>query len=513
MSNRDVEAAWEYHNSTKHSYQSVRSNPHYLDWANQPRTYKIYRGLEPIFLPRDMSVSRQPALSVLGPSPHPSPAGTPVTLEELAATLFLSAGITRRHTYQGGEILFRAAACTGALYAIELYVVCGEISGLDAGIYLFNPLDFSLLRVRAGDHRNTLVHAAAREKSVMHAPVTIVCTGTYWRNAWKYQARTYRHFGWDNGTILANLLAAAAARGLPARVVTGFIDEEVNRLLDLDADREVALTLVPLGYSARSIEEQNPEVPPLHLETAPYSPHEVDYPAMRKIHAASCLVSQEEVAAWRGHPPKARLQPASGELVPLKPFSFEEMPKDSLDEVIRRRGSTRRFARQSISFQSLSTVLIRATQGVPADFLDPYGAQINDIYVVAHAVQGLGAGSYVLHPESLELELLQGGTFRGEVGYMGLEQDLPADSSAAVFFVTDLNPVLDRFGNRGYRAAQLEAGIIGGRLYLGSYAQRLGATGLTFYDDEVIRFFSPHAEGKSAIFLVALGKPARRILG
>jgi hypothetical protein len=34
------------------------------------------------------------------------------------------------------------------------------------------------------------------EPSVAHAPATIICTGTYWRNAWKYQARTYRHFGW-----------------------------------------------------------------------------------------------------------------------------------------------------------------------------------------------------------------------------------------------------------------------------------------------------------------------------
>jgi len=40
---------------------------------------------------------------------------------------------------------------------------------------------------------------------------------------------------------------------------------------------------------------------------------------------------------------------------------------------------------------------------------------------------------------------------------------------------------LQRFGNRGYRAVQLEAGILGGKLYLAAYAQRLGATGLTFF--------------------------------
>jgi hypothetical protein len=80
-----------------------------------------------------------------------------------------------------------------------------------------------------------------------------------------------------------------------------------------------------------------------------------------------------------------------------------------------------------------------------------------------------------------------------------------------IFFLADLRPILQRFGNRGYRAVQLEAGILGGKIYLAAYAQRLGATGLTFYDDDVIRFFSPHAEGKSAIFLVAVGHSVKRL--
>ena len=53
---------------------------------------------------------------------------------------------------------------------------------------------------------------------------------------------------------------------------------------------------------------------------------------------------------------------------------------------------------------------------------------------------------------------------------------------------------------------QLEAGIIGGKMYLGAYALGIGATGLTFFDDEVADFFSPRAADKSAIFLVAIGK-------
>ncbi len=66
------------------------------------------------------------------------------------------------------------------------------------------------------------------------------------------------------------------------------------------------------------------------------------------------------------------------------------------------------------------------------------------------------------------------------------------------------------FGNRGYRAAQLEGGIQGGRMYLAAYAQRFGATGLTFLDDDVTAFFSPHAAGKSVMFLTALGRSIKK---
>ena len=132
------------------------------------------------------------------------------------------------------------------------------------------------------------------------------------------------------------------------------------------------------------------------------------------------------------------------------------------------------------------------------------------MYLIVDAVEGLDPGAYVFHRERGMLECLKQGNFRDQAGYLGLEQQLPADAAVDVFFLSDLQSIFERFGNRGYRAVQLEAGIIGGKLYLAGYGQRMGATGLTFYDDEVTRFFSPHAEGKSAIFLVAVGNSAKQ---
>jgi SagB-type dehydrogenase family enzyme len=179
-------------------------------------------------------------------------------------------------------------------------------------------------------------------------------------------------------------------------------------------------------------------------------------------------------------------------------------------EVIQRRGSTRSFSRKPLTAAQLSTMLDRATRGIPADFLDPPRATLITPYVIVHAVDDLAPGAYVYHRAEGTLELLREGEFRNKAGYLGLEQDLPAQAAVNVYCLADLGAILARFGNRGYRAAQLEGGITGGKLYLAAYAQRVGATGLTFYDDDVTAFFSPHAAGKSVMFLTALGIPARR---
>ena len=52
--------------------------------------------------------------------------------------------------------------------------------------------------------------------------------------------------------------------------------------------------------------------------------------------------------------------------------------------------------------------------------------------------------------------------------------------------------------------------VIDGRIYLASYALGLGASGLTFFDDAVTEFFSPHAAGKAVMFLAAVGVPGKR---
>jgi SagB-type dehydrogenase family enzyme len=509
-----MQAALDYHDSTKHSDWSVRQSGHVLDWENQPIPFKIYQDLEPLPLPQDFAPLTVPALEALsGSEPPTAPELTRERVPDLptvARVLHLSAGITKVKRYPGGETYFRAYPNTGALYHIDLYLVCGDLPGLGAGVYHFGPHDFSLRRLREGDLRGNLVESAGGEPRISEAPVLLVSTSTYWRNAWKYRARTYRHCFWDSGTLHANLLAVAGAEDLGPRVVLGFIDATVERLLGLDSAREAALTLVALGCVG-SAPPTPREVPELRLETAPLSRSEVDYPEIPAIHAASSLATADEAMQWRTRAPVPSTKPEEGELFPTALPEASALSTHSLQDVILRRGSTRRFdPEKGLTLSELATVLDRASAPIPADFLAPHGATLVDLYLIVHSVEGLAPGAYFYRREKRALELLRRGEFRGQAGRLGLFQELPAHAAVNVYSLADPEPVLERYGNRGYRAAQLEGGIRGGRMYLSAYAQRFGATGLTFLDDEVTEFFSPHAAGKGVLFLTALGRSVRR---
>ena len=502
MDNRDVEEAKRYHQTTKHSPRSVRQSAHYLDWDNRPFIYKVYPDLSPIPLPRDYARPGADTLRAVASSECDQDKG--LTVLELSQLLFFSAGLTKKKILPGGEEYhFRAAACAGALYPIEIYVVSTDISGLEAGVYHFHPGEFALRQLRSGDFRPELAGAAGDNQTIAAAPVTLVFSAIFWRSAWKYQARSYRYCFWDTGTILANLLATAASEETPCSVEMGFVDSQVNHLLGLEGEREASLALVPLGRSLEwATHAVTREIPALNYRTDPLSDQEVKYPDLQRMHASSCLVADEEIRPWRGTCPRPR-SGAGNPTVPLGPSVGSANP---LGQAILKRGSTRHFEREAISLSQLSTILDSSTRAIPADFLEGPETSLLDLYLIANAVEGLEPGGYYFSQTERRLECLKKGSLRHEAAYLCLEQPLPGDAGAVVFFLSDLHRILPRFGNRGYRAAQMEAGIVGGKLYLSAYSLGLGATGLTFYDDDVVEFFSPHAQGKDAIFVVALGR-------
>ncbi|MDE1877233.1 SagB/ThcOx family dehydrogenase [Candidatus Nitrosotalea okcheonensis] len=496
MQNYEIEAAWHYHNGTKHPNGMLLNRFHVYHPSHRPVPYKIYKNISQVNIPLDktpVGISALVAISRENNYSH-----TILDLWVLGRILYFSSGITKKIKFQGlGEMDFRAASCTGALYHIEIYIICNDIPGLGAGVYHFDPKHMKLDTIRLGDFRKFISSATAEEQSTSQATAILVFTDVFSRNSIKYQSREYRHAFWDSGTILANTLAITSAHKIYSKIITGFVDSKICQLLGLNITEEAPIVIVSIGQTV----QEAPTCPPLqeiNMDVAS-SDYDIEYPEINAIHESSCLLTEAEVTSWRRQITSE--EKYSAKLIPLgKNIAVQE----PLEKTIIRRGSTRKFSPEPITLDQLSTILNQTTSKTNTDFTSQ--GSLSDIYIIANAVDGLESGSYYFVKEKNSLEQLRKGNFRHASGNLGLDQDLPHDASVTIFLLSNLDKILRHFGNRGYRVAQLDAAITGGKMYLASYALGLGATGLTFYDDLVINFFSPHAENKETMFLMAIGK-------
>ncbi|MHB8383987.1 MAG: SagB/ThcOx family dehydrogenase [Candidatus Binataceae bacterium] len=496
MGNQYIEAARVYHEITKHSYTSVRSSAYRLDWDIRPAPYKIYPTAGALALPRELELSAKPALAAISGQAAPAHNGT-LGLEALTRVLFCTGGLTRSKQVGGEDYHFRAAASAGALYPTELYVAAGAVEGLETALYHFSPADLKLRGLRRGDWRAMLSRAAAERPSIAQARAVIILTSIFWRSAWKYRSRAYRYCFWDAGTMIANLLAASGAEDLGIDIVTAFEDPKIEALLGLDPDREGAAALIALGAGVAASAE-SPALTAFPFESIALSQREVSYEPIVKFHRESRLVTSAEVSEI-ADAAIAVAQPRRDLIRFAAPAPDAAM---GLGETIVRRGSTRQFAHESIRGEELQAILSTGRTHPHADF-----PPLIDTYLIVNAVEGLEPGAYFFDRDGDGFELIKPGDFRGEAGYLCLEQRLGRDCSALIVYMADLERTLAALGNRGYRDAHLEAGIHGGCAYLAAYALGRGATGLTFYDDDTTKFFEPHAAGKSPILMVAVGVP------
>jgi SagB-type dehydrogenase family enzyme len=445
-----------------------------LDPANRPAPFKRYRNVERVVLPAPAPAGGE-AIAALGGG---TAGDAPLDARGLARLLHLSAGVTRAaSTREGGRIYFRAAMSAGNLHPLEVYVMSGPLDGLAAGVYHFTPLEAGLDRLRATDERAFLAGAVAGDAV---PAVFLVITGIPWRTAWKYGERGWRHLYWDAGTLLANLAAAAAGAGLRTRVRTVFADADVARLVGVDGVDEFPLAVVEVGPAVPA-DGDAPEPTLLNLATEPVSPRPVTFPLITEAQRAGALERHE----------LRRASQADGVLA-ADPCGM------TVDEAILRRGATRLMRREPVPRRSLDLGLAVAARELVHDRRTP--ATLTH-YVNVHAVAGVAPGAYEGDC------LLEPGDQRRRSRRLCLDQPLAGDAAFTVFHSAQLDAVCDAHGARGYRLANFSAGIAAGRLALAATALGLGASGLTFRDDEVPAAFGSEA---ACLLATAVGVPAYR---
>lgn len=164
---------------------------------------------------------------------------TPLTIEDLSLILWSAQGITHSGMY-------RTAPSAGALYPVDIYLLAGEVTGLESGFYQYLSHDHVLIRVKKTDLRESLMQAAINQKSISKAPVVLVLTGVMERSRPKYDERAERYVYIESGHIAQNIALQVAALNLGTLDIGAFNDARVKSALDLPAGTEPIL-LLPIG--------------------------------------------------------------------------------------------------------------------------------------------------------------------------------------------------------------------------------------------------------------------------
>jgi SagB-type dehydrogenase family enzyme len=173
-------------------------------------------------------------------------AAVPLTERQLSALLFAGYGVTGRLGLPDEplEQPLRTAPSGGALYPLDLYVAAQRTSGLDPGLYHFDPLSHALEQLGAPPD---LASASPYADLVAEAAVVLLVAAAFWRSRFKYGLRGYRFTLLEAGHVAQNVLLAATALDLGAVVLGGFYDGRVDQALGLDGVDESTLIAICIG--------------------------------------------------------------------------------------------------------------------------------------------------------------------------------------------------------------------------------------------------------------------------
>jgi SagB-type dehydrogenase family enzyme len=163
----------------------------------------------------------------------------PLTVSEISQVLWAAQGITSKE----GK---RTAPSAGALYPLEIYLVAGNVTDLEPGVYKYRPVDHVLVEMLTGDLRLELSEAAGSKKSVGDAAVVVAIAAVYQRTQQKYKKRGVRYVHMEAGHAAQNAWLQAQSLQLGAVTVGGFDEKRVAALLRMEAEEE-PVYLLPVG--------------------------------------------------------------------------------------------------------------------------------------------------------------------------------------------------------------------------------------------------------------------------
>jgi SagB-type dehydrogenase family enzyme len=176
----------------------------------------------------------------------------PVTLDELATILALTAGVQQWVRVNDVDIPLKTSPSGGARHAIECYVVARHVDGLKAGIYHYAPDGHALVRIGTAVPIKRMRAYVPGSGYFANASAMIFFTAIFERILWRYPyARAYRAALIESGHVCQTFCLTATHLGLAPFSVMALADSLIERDLGIDGIRESVLYAAGVGRPPR----------------------------------------------------------------------------------------------------------------------------------------------------------------------------------------------------------------------------------------------------------------------
>ena len=448
-----------YHQATKHTRESLRSNAYGLDWNSMPDPWRHYLGAPIIDLPANSPAPEITTLEALHGIEGPAIAQGPALLSSL---FFHSAAVSASKLVPstGYRYALRVNPSSGNLHPTEFHFITRGLHGWEDGVYHYRPSDHTAEQ-----------RAKGFEPSLFpQSQLVIVLTSIAWREAWKYRSRAYRYCCHDLGHAQESVRLAAAALGITLTFHSTFDDDTVTQALHLPSDEWPMGILASTAQATTSGPIEWTPGTPNQLSQAP-----IEYPLIASVHAATRVSTSHQT--------------------PINNVPGPIASSPGFAHTVRTRRSALNFrGHDYITRQHLETLLRLSTPS----------AEYIELYVYVHLVEDLNRGVYRYH--SGTLEAIHQGDQRVRAAGLSLGQELAGTSCITISMIADFAESFAAMGERAYRQVHFEAGTIGQRLYLAAEATGLNCTGIgAFFDDEVNHYLDLDSPARQVVYHFAIG--------
>jgi SagB-type dehydrogenase family enzyme len=209
---------------------------------------KSYPGAERVPLPQPGPLNKRLGKLLLQRRSRRDYTGANLDLEQLSTLVHYACGVTGSIPGYGYQQLpLRTFPSSGGLQVPEVYLSVQSVVGIAPGLYHYHLIDNVLESLRPGQHGPLLAALSFQQAYLATASVVFLISGLFERMRWKYGQRAYKYMCMDVGYLGQNLYLVAEAMGLGACAIAGFVDDAMEKLLQIDGRNEMIMFLTTVG--------------------------------------------------------------------------------------------------------------------------------------------------------------------------------------------------------------------------------------------------------------------------